>query len=162
MGTSARIWNFLCGLISRGPGFPSLVDSIWRLWLLSNFYPAQTGRFTRRADVQCAKSQCAANGFRSPDLQSATRIDVRRLRFVLIETRCLQLGEDSADKNLRFNAERDAVGIIRNPHGRAPEFSMRLQFKFLAHALDLNIDFDCVVGAGANVHPFAAEDGDRC
>ena len=126
MDTSVPIWNFPCGPIRRGRGFLLPDDSTWILWLLSNFYRAPMRRFMSRAGVDCAKSLCAANGFPTADYRSAARIEIPRSSFVLIEVHCLELGEDSADKNLRLDPERNAIGIVRNPDRRAPEFPMRL------------------------------------
>ena len=95
-------------------------------------------------------------------MDSGALIEIRRLGFVLIETDGLELGKNSADKNLRFDAERDPVGVIGNPYRRAPEFPMRLEVKVLADPLELEIDLDGVECSGANRHTFAADHCHRC
>ena len=70
--------------------------------------------------------------------------------FHFFEVGRLQFGENCADKNLRFGSQKDAVGVVRHPDGSPPEFTVRLQFEIFAESVELQIDFDCVVSAGAH------------
>ena len=70
--------------------------------------------------------------------------------FHFFEADRLQFGENCADKNLRFNSQEDAIGVVRHPDGGTTEFTVRLQFEILAESVELQIDFDCVVSAGAH------------
>jgi hypothetical protein len=72
----------------------------------------------------------------------------------------LQFGENCPDKNLRFDSQEDAIGVVRHPDGGAPEFPVRFQFEILAESVELQIDFDCVVSAGADRDFFMADYGD--
>jgi len=112
MATPVLIWTSPCGPIRRGRGFLSQDDSTWTLLPLSNSCRVPTSRFMSRAAVRCGKSRCAENGFPSADDRSAARIEIPRSSFVLIKAHRLELGKDSADKDLRFNAERNAIFII--------------------------------------------------
>ena len=85
----------------------------------------------------------------------------RALRFLVIELRRLELGEDSPNKNLRFDPERDPIFIVRDPDRRASEFPVRFQFKLLPDALELKVNLDRVVTSGANRNMLASKDSDR-
>src|SRR5438270_13717018 len=80
--------------------------------------------------------------------------------FHFFEADRLQFGENCPDKNLRFGSQEEAIGVVRHPDGGAPEFTVRFQFEILTESVELQIDFDCVVNAGAHRDFFMTDHGD--
>src|SRR5262249_11855928 len=80
--------------------------------------------------------------------------------ILLVELYVLEFGEDGADEDLTFDAEDDAVGVVRDPDGGAPEFFVRLELVILADLAQLQVELDRIVAAGTDGNFFAIENGD--
>src|SRR5437773_3658350 len=62
----------------------------------------------------------------------------------------MSLGPNCADENLSFNAKQNPVGIVRDPDRGPTKFPVWFQFQVLPDPLQLQIDFDGLVGACLN------------
>src|SRR5881392_231957 len=68
----------------------------------------------------------------------------------------LQFGRDGADKNLTFDAKKESIVVVGKENGRALKFPVWLELVSFIHALQFEIELNCVVASCAHANVFPA------
>ena len=78
-------------------------------------------------------------------------------RLGLIEFHRLKLGKNGSNKNLRLDSQQEPIGIVGEPDRSAAKFSVRLKFPVFSDLVQLQIEFDRIVGSRGPDEPFATK-----
>lgn len=79
-----------------------------------------------------------------------------RNRLAVFEMNGLQFGRNGADKNLTFDAKKESIVVVGKENGRALKFPVWLELVSFIHALQFEIELNCVVASGAHANVFPA------